>query len=366
MAELAIKPEIKIDEAESKSLGELDDFEEDQSLQIPSNRGQSWLTKIPVDLWQQWNTLYKDALPGDRIKIGQIKIWKNDGGAPGEEAELHLNPELEETSEQPQAYNVKISDVHGYNNSVVFGEKDLPGHRNQGFGRNRRLGPKSAGVNKYDRYNNGPTEPYKKHNGYRSVIPKQTVLAAQIASETSIIPIQDASYHKYIDRTLTKPMQNQIRTTLTLGIQRELQPGRQHGLFSTFTTTSKPLNKRSKKNQKEKFVRMTESELLDALYRCFARYTHWPLKALRQELQQPEAFIKAKLEEIGVLIRSGDFAMTYTLKPQYASLLEIKGEEGLVPKDEVAKVESAGDTEGTGAESDDEDDFGEMEDVKMD
>lgn len=357
MADLAIKPEIKVDDLDSKKIADLEDFEEDHSLQIPPNPGQSWLAKVPPEVWQKWHALYRDAAPGEQIKIGQIQVWDDQR----HEAELHLNTELEATADVPQKYTIKIG-TSGYNNAVVFGEKDLPGHQKQGFGRSRHLGPKSAGVNKYDRFNQ-PSEPYKKHNGYRSVIPKHTILAAKIASETSIIPIRDASYDAHLARSLTQAMQPKVSTTFQLGIQRDLQPGRQVGLFGSFTTTSKISSKNKKRAQREKFVRMSEPELLDALYACFRRYTHWPLKALRQELRQPEAFVKEVLEGIAVLIRSGDFAMTYTLKPQYKEAL---GEAALEPKGEVAKVESASSVDGSGEDGEeDDDDLGQMEDMNM-
>ena len=128
---------------------------------------------------------------------------------------------------------------------------------------------------------------------------------------------------------------------------------------------------------KDKAVRMSQEALLDRLYQCFRRYRYWSLKALRNELRQPESFIKETLEGIATLIRSGDFAMQYALKPQYADLASggdaaVKEEIGVV-ESEVGEDGEAGssDFDGDGVDGSDGDDDldgeGEgFEDVAMD
>lgn len=71
---------------------------------------------------------------------------------------------------------------------------------------------------------------------------------------------------------------------------------------------------------------MPQNELLDLIYACFRRYRYWPFKALKAELKQPEAYLKQTLEMVAHLVKSGDFAMTWELKPEareanYASAL---------------------------------------------
>ncbi|KAK1078862.1 hypothetical protein LTR33_006881, partial [Friedmanniomyces endolithicus] len=92
-------------------------------------------------------------------------------------------------------------------------------------------------------------------------------------------------------------------------------------------------------------------------------------------LRQPEAWIKEVLEEVAVLVRSGDFAMNYTLREDMKAIVLGDGEgEGVV--EEMARVESDGGegygfgesgVEGTGdgMEAEDEEVDG-FEDVKMD
>jgi len=61
---------------------------------------------------------------------------------------------------------------------------------------------------------------------------------------------------------------------------------------------------------------MPENELLDALFECFDRFTHWPLNSLRVELKQPEQHLRDNLLKIAELVQSGDFARTWKLKAE--------------------------------------------------
>ena len=70
------------------------------------------------------------------------------------------------------------------------------------------------------------------------------------------------------------------------------------------------------KPQESKAARIPQNELLDLIYDCFKRYTYWPLKSLKAELNQPEAYLKQTLELVAHLVRQGPHAMTWQLKPE--------------------------------------------------
>jgi transcription initiation factor TFIIF subunit beta len=61
---------------------------------------------------------------------------------------------------------------------------------------------------------------------------------------------------------------------------------------------------------------MPENELLDRLFVCFRRYKYWSMKALKAELQQPEAYLRDVLDKIAVLAKTGTFATQWSLKPE--------------------------------------------------
>jgi transcription initiation factor TFIIF subunit beta len=61
---------------------------------------------------------------------------------------------------------------------------------------------------------------------------------------------------------------------------------------------------------------MPENELLDRLFDCFRRYNYWGMKALRHELQQPEAYLRETLVKIADMPRAGPHSSQWVLKPE--------------------------------------------------
>lgn len=82
------------------------------------------------------------------------------------------------------------------------------------------------------------------------------------------------------------------------------------------------------------------------------------MKALRAELQQPEAYLRETLEKVAVLAKSGRFATQWSLKPENKiTNYETMG-------DNVAPVaEGLEDSEFGDLDDDDEDDDVKFEDV---
>ena len=109
-----------------------------------------------------------------------------------------------------------------------------------------------------------------------------------------------------------------------------------------------------RKPQDQKAARMPKNELIDALFACFREYPYWPIKALKEKLNQPEAYLKSTLEEIANLRKSGKFALKWCLKPEYVQHSPEQLE--AMERDGAAMAP---------ADNDDEDDEVEMEDVKL-
>lgn len=81
---------------------------------------------------------------------------------------------------------------------------------------------------------------------------------------------------------------------------------------------------------------MPQNELIDLIYQCFREYKYWPFKALKVRLRQPESYLKQTLEMVAHLVKSGDFAMTWELKPEaresnYANAMYTQAKEELPP-----------------------------------
>lgn len=81
------------------------------------------------------------------------------------------------------------------------------------------------------------------------------------------------------------------------------------------TGIGKPL--RQAKQPFERMARMAKNDLLDALFLHFRKKDHWSIKELRQQVQQPETYLREVLNEIAVLERSGPNNGMYRLTENY-------------------------------------------------
>jgi len=124
------------------------------------------------------------------------------------------------------------------------------------------------------------------------------------------------------------------------------------------------------KPQENKTARMPQNELLDALYDCFKRYRYWSMTALRQELHQPEAYLRQTLLMIAEQVKSGPFNNHWKLRAeQELSNIDVNSLRGeSAPQREGAETadgaSSAPGTDNDNDEDDDDDDDDlDMEDV---
>ena len=97
---------------------------------------------------------------------------------------------------------------------------------------------------------------------------------------------------------------------------------------------------------------MTQSELRDKIFQCYDKFTYWSMKAFKQTLNQPEAWLRENLDELAVLHKTGRFANHWELKPEY--------KRGSLQGESAAPDQGP---EGEESESDADDENVEMEDV---
>ncbi|EME49044.1 hypothetical protein DOTSEDRAFT_67924 [Dothistroma septosporum NZE10] len=363
-----VKPEIKVDLADSPSkLADIDEFEDDTDLTFPTPAEQesgAWLIKVSESMWKAWNQIYENAPEGEHIEVGKLRVYHNKPDeAQRAQIRLHTPKDDERFAPQkdlPKVYNLDVR-ATAYNNTIVFSEKDLPGHRAQQFGQGKSLAAgKPTGINKNDRYGGGQRKP----GTYRTAIPKQITLQPPILNEAVAKEVEDATSLDFFKKQYDKALLGGKKTTFTDRIDKtKYHPGNSTSTFTFGSMTSKPGKGHKKKPLKEKAVRMTTNELIDALQKCFTEYQYWSMRSLRKHLQQPEAFIKETLEGIAFLIKSGDFVGTYKLNDNTARLLNIENGVGVKQEEAVLKSEPESDG-GTGDEAEDDDDNEMMEDVK--
>lgn len=370
MADAVIKPEIKVDPAAAtpRSLNDVAEYVKTHDLEIPQGASeggvnQAWLVKLPKYLWQHWADIYRDSADDVPIEIGKMRVkTSNDPNQDPlqQQIQIRLAPGVPQHRGLPMNYNLFLRS-NGYNGTVVFSEREE--QDKEGGKRGQSYGGRPSGIqSKGDRY--GKNSRKVKAGTYPTAIEKHTALAPLIHHVADAQPFDDESYQKYLKKNYTTQQNPKNATTFSDKIDKSLHPAAHgnSGTFNAFSMSARPTAK--KKAVKEKAVRIPQGELLDALDKCFRRYKYWSLKALRNELKQPEAYIKQTLEQIAVLVRSGDFAMNYMLKPEYTAQHEIKEEDVKQEHVDVGSDEEGASGTETGNASEDEDDEG-FEDVQM-
>ena len=96
-----------------------------------------------------------------------------------------------------------------------------------------------------------------------------------------------------------------------------------------FKQQAKPVKARTQEN---KATRRERNVLLDEIFGLFREYSHWKFADIKARTNQPEQYLKETLEMVAHLVRTGDFAMTWELKPEaretnYAQIITGQGSE---------------------------------------
>ncbi len=60
---------------------------------------------------------------------------------------------------------------------------------------------------------------------------------------------------------------------------------------------------------------MPENDLLDLIFQAYTKYEYYTLKVLRQNIPQPETYLRQTLEKVADMHRSGRFNTHWQLKP---------------------------------------------------
>lgn len=368
-ADIKPDPDSKPSPATSQMDLDADRFEDDLDTYVPpkDDQGKAWLVRLPADMWVAWNSLYQAAGPDELVEIGKLRVYEN-----GERIQMSLDPKHEQHKNISRDYNLNIKS-HEYKNSVAFSEKDRKDAKGKALrppqqptSQNSRYGGVQSKFNRYGPPKRGGAP--GTGGGYRSSIPKQTALAPQIANEAVAVPVDDLADFQKAYAAALKPKN---ATVYEARLDASQHPGGRDQTLG-FSFSSRPAaggkvgGKKQKKEQKDKAVRMERGALFDALSKCFAEFKYWSLRALRTRLRQPEAYIKEALDDVAVLVRSGDFAMTYKLKPEFEAA---RIADQTAVKDEVApqmKSDEEESDQGTGDEAgSDDDDPMDFEEVKL-
>ncbi|KAF2459933.1 transcription initiation factor IIF, beta subunit [Lineolata rhizophorae] len=318
-----------------------DDYEDTGELNIPKDLNSIWLTRVPKWLWEALSKVDDD----EEVKIGTIKVWN----APGDQGEqehkmkLSLERSWQKPDEDPlpRDYDLKITNQSSIN-TYVFSEKDMEGYKPRGFrGAKNQAGGKSAGGPDSKRKDSYRVE--KSKDNRKKSIPKHTALAGHVIHELSCLPVENEEFNRLMmmrTKKLLEPKNAEPFEALNANLANQMKKGRK---FSDMVKTGEP---KSQKAQLDKAARLPSHELMDKLFACFSEYKYWSLKSLKRKLNQPEAYLREHLSKIATLIKSGDFAMRWTLNEEsrlqtYQTGANVKDEEAPDRSDEDEPMEDA-------------------------
>lgn len=83
-----------------------------------------------------------------------------------------------------------------------------------------------------------------------------------------------------------------------------------------------------------KTARIPENELLDRIFQCFSQYNYWSMKALKAAIPQPEVYLRATLEKVANLNKTGRFANQWSLRDGFRATNEAAPDENFEDDDD--------------------------------
>jgi transcription initiation factor TFIIF subunit beta len=322
---LKADPDIKLDpDAGTPSgSGYMDDdfFEDTGEMSMPPKGVDKdiWLTRVPDWLHEKiskWEN-FADGNDDDEIEIGEI-LYLPDPQRPGQlpkdpnkEVRLFFNDKWAAKSKLPRGYKLEYmnnKDPALLKSTYVFTEKDLPGYKPTGWGYGRGNQGNFSGTQ-------DPKARIQKRTKFRKAIPKQTSLVGCATREYSCNPLDTKEFNAF-QRVRTRHAIQGNHTSSNIvaySVMQEVELGNQ--LQKAFKGFIKPAV--APKTQLNKAARIPKNELIDQLHQIFDRWEYCPMKFLKKETKQPEAYLKEVLGDIAQLVKSGSFASNYKRIPMY-------------------------------------------------
>ncbi|KAI9868985.1 MAG: hypothetical protein M1813_002808 [Trichoglossum hirsutum] len=377
LGELKVKSDPDSTGASPSAMSEDDIYEDAGDLDFSAGEGKSvWLMRIPKFLWDSWEKISDD----EEVELGRVRVEQ--GGDGNDKLSLLLSSSLEQNKGLPREYNMQITNFQA-GNTYIFTEKDLPGYTSKSKTKpkvgledlNSKFPPIPTRLLQVERDRRGGPPKWEKGKRwqpyFRKAIPKQTAMVGTVKHEVNCLPVENEEYERLMQARTAESMKPKRETKFLEGNisvtgGNLLAPGTlgDAGNFQKFIKTGTAA--RGKGPQELKAARMPQNELLDLIFDCFKRYNYWSLKSLKSELNQPEAYLKSTLEKVAVLVKSGRFAMTWTLKPEVKvnGYAEVKNEQA-----PDSGIDGPSDVVGDGEDDvvitidDDEEDNEVMEDV---
>ncbi|KAH8831735.1 transcription initiation factor IIF, beta subunit-domain-containing protein [Flagelloscypha sp. PMI_526] len=311
---------MDVDVDEKKPLDEDLDADDgqpdpDETLMLDQGHGRVWLVRIPKSLMERWAAVDSETQHLASMRLYPEDIAKNTGHPrmllflpPNKDPRNGPNqpdppvdpsrPQFSYFTENPvteaDVYELEML-AYEVDNQVVVAER-----------------PKD------------PTLSAAAVSAANTTIARSrtTILTGRIKHECALKPILTETYRRQM---LEREEKNNTPAQVTKILDADdLVGGR--GALNKITSGAGPSNTFSDfvkakpkpiKGNFERMARIPRNQLLDLLFTLFREQSHWSIKPLREKTQQPEAYLKEVLGEIGFLHRSGEFNGTWELKETF-------------------------------------------------
>ncbi|KAF7533377.1 hypothetical protein G7054_g7128 [Neopestalotiopsis clavispora] len=345
-----------VDDELYEDAGDLEFYDATQPL---DPQGNAFLAHLPKYLYDQWAELGDD----EELVVGKVRTWQDVDKKTGQQIQkfaILADPTHPAHQNVPKEYTLEMRDPNLLN-TFMFTEQDLPGFKNKYPGgpnnnipAHLRPKPPPPKAENGQPQGGGHGRNRRKEPYYRKAIPKKTILAARFRREVNAQPVMTPEAKHILAMRASDALKPKATTSIMSGTRNPvgiIHAGTAMGnaKMSGFVRTVDPKAK-TKAKKEEKAARMEQSALLDAIFACYTdtKYDYWSMKAFKNRLKQPEAWLRENLEQVAVLHKTGRFANYWELKPEYQ-----KRKPNAETAAEVADFD----------DEDDEDDNVEMEDV---
>ncbi|KAF8481354.1 transcription initiation factor IIF, beta subunit-domain-containing protein [Gautieria morchelliformis] len=258
----------------------------DETLQLDSGGGKIWLVKIPKFLMERWSTIYADG-----IHLATLRVWNERDQKTGKQLmSLFLPPEQPDGI--PEEYKLDMVQ-EAVENQIVIAEMD----KEQGNLASRAKTTIMSGrikheVNVRPRYNENYSNRMRaRHEAASEPVRQIKMIEDSLPGGRGNINMLSSGANQR-----TGSFDSLVACIISHAMQCIFN-------LSFVQRTSK--SARASGQQHERFARMPQNQLLDALFGLFRENEFWSVKDLRLKTEQPEAYLKETLGQIATLHRSG-------------------------------------------------------------
>ncbi|WVN88561.1 uncharacterized protein L203_103772 [Cryptococcus depauperatus CBS 7841] len=296
--------------------------EEEEHLAISERKDTSsvWAIKVPNFLLKRWEAVEDSGVELGRLVIDNsttpphitLKLSHPDDSAEGSRAKKAKY----DTQDIPDEFSVHIPEERSRNTFLFSEVKKLYDKGNES-GQAGSVPRDAWGKRRRDKAN-----------------PK---LLARVDHEGHVQPMRNQKY-----LALLKERMNEAEQSKRPVIRMEdtgLSQAEQNQLASGFRIANSTFGRNmiiSSKQTGERFARLERNELTDRIFQCFRDHPYWSLAALKQTLEQPDAWLREVMRDVAEQVKEGKYIGYWQLKKEWREDAW-KGPEGQEVKGEVQR-----------------------------